>query len=78
MNFIVTEKVNYKLKMAQKWDNPLQPQKHTGQYFLGKRKAPNSPLLIVNDFVVAGFATKANLSDNLITMFSYGKFSYTT
>ena len=31
-NLILTTKKNYQKKMAEKLDNPLQPQKHTGQY----------------------------------------------
>ena len=32
--------------------------------FLGKRKTPNIPPLIVNDFVVSDFTTKADLFNN--------------
>ena len=32
--------------------------------FLGKRKTPNIPLLIVNEFVFSDFTTKANLFNN--------------
>ena len=65
-NLIVT-KENYQKKMAKKFHNPFKVPKAYWSIlniFLGKRKTPNFPPLIVNDFVVSDFTTKANLFNN--------------
>ena len=66
-NLIVTAKENYQKKMAEKLDNPFTAPKASWSILsniLGKRKTPNIPPLIVNDFVVSDFTTKANLFNN--------------
>ena len=53
--------------MVEKLDNPFTAPKAYWSIlnnFLGKRKTPNISLLIVNDFVVSDFTTKANLFNN--------------
>ena len=53
--------------MAEKLDNPFTAQKAYWPIlnnFLGKRKILNIPPLIVNDFVVSDFTTKANQFNN--------------
>ena len=66
-NLILTAKENYQKKMAEKLDNPLTPPKAYCSIinnFLGKRKTPNIPPLIVNDLAVSDFTTKASLFNN--------------
>ena len=66
-NLILTAKENYQKKMAEKLDNPFTAPKAYWSIlnnFLGKRKTPNIPPLIVNDFAVSDFTTKANLFNN--------------
>ena len=66
-NLIVTAKENYQKKMAEKLDKLFTAPKEYWSIlnnFLGKRKTPNIPPLIVNDFVVSDFTTKANLFNN--------------
>ena len=66
-NLIVKAKENYQKKMAEKLDNPFTVPKTYWSIlnnFLGKRKTPNIPPVIVNDFVVSDFITKANYSNN--------------
>ena len=58
---------NYQNKMAKKLDNPFAAPKAYCSIlnnFLGKRKTPNIPPLIVNHFVVSDFTTKTNLFKN--------------
>ena len=53
--------------MAEKLDNPFTaPNAYQSilKNFLGKRKTPNITPLIVNDFVLSDFTTKANLFNN--------------
>ena len=60
-NLIVTAKENSQKKMAEKLDNLFTAPKaywSTLNNFLGKRKTPNIPPLIVNDFVVSNFVAK--------------------
>ena len=99
-NLIVTEKENYQKEMAKKLDNrlslyippaplphPPPPKKKilVNTNLFGK-KHPNISPLIVNDFVVSDFITKANLFNNFfISQFSSvvnssepPKFSYKT
>ena len=67
-NLIVTAK--FQKKMAEELDNPLTASKAYWSIlnnFLGKRKTPNIPLLLVNDFVVSNLTTKANLFNNFFT-----------
>ena len=66
-NLIVTEKENYQKKIAEKLDNPLTDPKAYWSIlnnFLGKRKTPNIPPSILNDFVISDITTKANLFNN--------------
>ena len=66
-NLIVTVKENYQKKMAEKLDDPFTASKAYClilDNFLGKRKTPNMPPLIVNDFLVSDFTAKANLFNN--------------
>ena len=66
-NLIVTAKENNQKKMAEKLDNPFTAPKAYWSIlnnFIGKRKTPNIPPLIVNDFLVSYFTTKANLFSN--------------
>ena len=66
-NLIVTAKENYQKKMVEKLDNPFtapKPYWSILNNFLGKRKSPNVPPLIVNNFVVSDFTIKANLFNN--------------
>ena len=77
-NLTAIAKENYQKKMAEKLDKPFTAPKAYWAIlnnFLGKRKTPNIPLLIVNDFVVSDFTTKANLFNNF---YACGKFWYTT
>ena len=53
--------------MAEKLDNPFTAQKANWPIlsnFLGNRKILNIPPIIVNDFVVSDFTTKANQLNN--------------
>ena len=55
-NLVVTAKENYQKKMVEKLDNLFTaPMAYWSvlNNFLGKRKTPNIPPLIVNDFVVS-------------------------
>ena len=66
-NLTVTAKENYQKKMGEKLDNPFTAPKAYQSIlnnFLGKRKTPNIPPLIVNDFVISDFTAKANLFNN--------------
>ena len=66
-NLIFTVKENYQKKMDEKLDNPFMAPKAYRSIlsnFLGKRKTPNIPPLIANDFVVSDFTTKANFFNN--------------
>ena len=66
-NLAVKTKENYQKKMAEKLDKPsTAPKAYWSIFnnFLGKRKTPNIPHSIVNDFVVSDFTTKANLFNN--------------
>ena len=57
-------------KMAEKLDQPLTAPKAYWSIFsnfLGKRKTPNILPLIINDFVVSDFTTKANILNNFFT-----------
>ena len=67
---IVTAKENYQKKVAEKLDNPFTgPKAYWSMLsnFLGKRKT-NIPPLIVNDFVVSDFTTKASLFNNFFVL----------
>ena len=69
-DLISTAKENYQEKMAEKLDNPFTAPKAYWSIlnnFLGKRKTTNIPPLIVNNFVVSDFTTKANLFNNFFT-----------
>ena len=58
-------KENYQKKMAEKLDNPFTaPKAYCSILTKNKRKTPDIPPLIVNDFVVSDFTTKANLFNN--------------
>ena len=66
-NLIVTAKENYQKEMTEKLDNPFTAPKAYWSIlnnFLGKRKTPNIPPLIVNGFVVSDFTAKAYLLNN--------------
>ena len=66
-NLILTEKENYQKMMTEKLDNPFTAPKAYWSVlnnFLGKRKTPDIPPLIVKDFVVSDFTTNANLFNN--------------
>ena len=70
-NLIVTAKENCQKKVAEKLDNPFTgPKAYWSMLnnFLGKRKTPNIPPLIVNDFVVSDFTTKASLFNNFFVL----------
>ena len=66
-NLMLTVKENYQKKMAEKLDNPFTDPKAYWSIlnnFLGKKKTPNIPPLILNDFLFSDFTTKANLFNN--------------
>ena len=68
---ILTAKENYQKKMAEKLDNPFAAPKAYWSIltnFLGKRKTPNIPPLIVNEFVVSDLTTKANIFNNFFAL----------
>ena len=61
-NLIVTAKENYQKKMFENLHNPFTAPKAYWSIlsnFLDKRKTPNIPPLIVNDFVVSDFTTQS-------------------
>ena len=58
-------KENYQKKMAEKLDNPFTaPKAYCSILTKNKRKTPDILPLIVNDFVVSDFTTKANFFNN--------------
>ena len=63
----VTTKENYQKNMAEQLDKPFTAPKAYWSIinnFFCKRKTPNIPPLVVNNFVVPSFTTKANLFNN--------------
>ena len=63
----VTTKENYQKNMAEQLDKPFTALKAYWSIinnFFCKRKTPNIPPLVVNNFVVPGFTTKANFFNN--------------
>ena len=60
-NLTVTAKENYQKSITEKLDNPFTAPKGYWSIlnnFLGKRKTPNIPSFIVNDFVVSDLKQK--------------------
>ena len=80
-NLIVTAKENYQKKMTENLDNPFTALKACWSIlnnFLGKRKTPNIPPFIINDFVVSDFTTKVNLFNNFLASQSSPVRNYNT